>query len=154
MVGTAIEFYDNYCYSIAAASYFGAIFFANVTDPVLAQIMAFTTFAVSLLARPFGSMLFGHFGDKMGRKKTLVIALLTMGIATFLVGCLPVSVDRPFRNRAVRGKRRNRVVVGMIVAFQIDEARRKQQCKDRDRNHDPKEPFLLLCAVFFMRPPE
>ena len=89
MVGTAIEFYDNYCYSIAAASYFGAIFFANVTDPALAQIMAFTTFAVSFLARPFGSMLFGHFGDKMGRKKTLVIALLTMGIATFLVGCLP-----------------------------------------------------------------
>ena len=89
MVGTAIEFYDNYCYSIAAASYFGAIFFANVTNPALAQIMAFTTFAVSFLARPFGSMLFGHFGDKMGRKKTLVIALLTMGIATFLVGCLP-----------------------------------------------------------------
>lgn len=89
MVGTAIEFYDNYCYSIAAASYFGAIFFANVTNPALAQIMAFTTFAVSFLARPFGSMLFGHFGDKMGRKKTLVIALLTMGVATFLVGCLP-----------------------------------------------------------------
>ena len=78
-----------HCYSIAAASYFGAIFFANVTNPALAQIMAFTTFAVSFLARPFGSMLFGHFGDKMGRKKTLVIALLTMGIATFLVGCLP-----------------------------------------------------------------
>lgn len=55
MVGTAIEFYDNYCYSIAAASYFGAIFFANVTNPALAQIMAFTTFAVSFLARPFGS---------------------------------------------------------------------------------------------------
>lgn len=89
MVGTAIEFYDNYCYSIAAARYFGAIFFANVTNPALAQIMAFTTFAVSFLARPFGSMLFGHFGDKMGRKKTLVIALLTMGVATFLVGCLP-----------------------------------------------------------------
>lgn len=50
MVGTAIEFYDNYCYSIAAASYFGAIFFANVTNPALAQIMAFTTFAVSFLA--------------------------------------------------------------------------------------------------------
>lgn len=89
MVGTAIEFYDNYCYSIAAASYFSAIFFANVTDPALAKIMSFTTFAVSFLARPFGSMLFGHFGDRMGRKKTLVIALLTMGIATFLVGCLP-----------------------------------------------------------------
>ena len=91
MVGTAIEFYDNYCYSIAAASYFGMIFFTDVakSNPALATLMAFVTFAVSFLARPFGSMLFGHFGDKMGRKKTLVIALMTMGIATFLVGCLP-----------------------------------------------------------------
>ncbi|KAA8826779.1 MFS transporter [Bifidobacterium reuteri] len=91
MVGTAIEFYDNYCYSIAAASYFGMIFFTSVakSNPALATLMAFVTFAVSFLARPFGSMLFGHFGDKMGRKKTLVIALMTMGIATFLVGCLP-----------------------------------------------------------------
>ena len=91
MVGTAIEFYDNYCYSIAAASYFGAIFFTDVakSNQALATLMAFVTFAVSFLARPFGSMLFGHFGDKLGRKKTLVIALMTMGIATFLVGCLP-----------------------------------------------------------------
>lgn len=91
MVGTAIEFYDNYCYSIAAASYFGTIFFTSVakSNPALATLMAFVTFAVSFLARPFGSMLFGHFGDKMGRKKTLVLALMTMGIATFLVGCLP-----------------------------------------------------------------
>ena len=91
MVGTAIEFYDNYCYSIAAASYFGMIFFTDVakSNQTLATLMAFVTFAVSFLARPFGSMLFGHFGDKLGRKKTLVIALMTMGIATFLVGCLP-----------------------------------------------------------------
>ena len=76
MVGTAIEFYDNYCYSIAAASYFGAIFFTDVakSNQALATLMAFVTFAVSFLARPFGSMLFGHFGDKLGRKKTLVIA--------------------------------------------------------------------------------
>ena len=81
MVGTAIEFYDNYCYSIAAASYFGAIFFTDVakSNQALATLMAFVTFAVSFLARPFGSMLFGHFGDKLGRKKTLVIALMTMG---------------------------------------------------------------------------
>ena len=65
-----------------------------------------------------------------------------------------IPADRPFLRGPVRGKRRDRVVVGMIVAFRIDEARRKQQRKDRDRNHDPKEPFLLLCAVFFMRPPE
>ncbi|MBW3092372.1 MHS family MFS transporter [Bifidobacterium sp. 82T10] len=91
MVGTAIEFYDNYCYSIAAASYFGTIFFTSVakSNPALATLMAFVTFAVSFLARPFGSLLFGHFGDKMGRKKTLVIALMTMGISTFVVGLLP-----------------------------------------------------------------
>ncbi|KAB8286740.1 MFS transporter [Bifidobacterium ramosum] len=91
MVGTAIEFYDNYCYSIASASYFGAIFFPGATkaNPAIGTMLAFLTFAVSFLARPFGSMLFGHFGDKIGRKTTLVVALMTMGISTFLVGCLP-----------------------------------------------------------------
>ena len=93
MVGTAIEFYDNYCYSIAAASYFGTIFFpaASKANPALGTMYAFLTFAVSFLARPFGSMLFGHFGDKFGRKATLVASLLTMGIATFLIGCLPTA---------------------------------------------------------------
>lgn len=91
MIGTAIEFYDNYCYSIAAASYFGLIFFTDVakSDPVLATLLSFVTFSVSFLARPFGSLLFGHFGDRLGRKKTLVAALLLMGIATFCVGLLP-----------------------------------------------------------------
>ena len=91
MVGTAIEFYDNYCYSIAAASYFGLIFFTDVakSDPVLATLLAFVTFAVSFLARPFGSLMFGHFGDRLGRKKTLVAALMLMGTATFCVGLLP-----------------------------------------------------------------
>ena len=91
MVGTAIEFYDNYCYSIAAASYFGMIFFTDVakSDPFLATLMSFVTFAVSFIARPVGSLLFGHFGDRLGRKVTLVVALMTMGIATFVVGLLP-----------------------------------------------------------------
>ena len=91
MIGTAIEFYDNYCYSIAAASYFGYVFFTNVAkqNPFLATLLAFVTFAVSFLARPFGSLLFGHFGDELGRKKTLVAALLMMGISTFVVGVLP-----------------------------------------------------------------
>ena len=95
MVGTAIEFYDNYCYSIAAASYFGLIFFTDVakSDPVLATLLSFVTFAVSFLARPFGSLIFGHFGDKLGRKKTLVVALMLMGIATFVVGLLVYIVD-------------------------------------------------------------
>lgn len=91
MVGTAIEFYDNYCYSIAAASYFGMVFFTNVAkqNPFLATLFSFVTFAVSFLARPFGSLLFGHFGDKLGRKQTLVAALMIMGISTFVVGVLP-----------------------------------------------------------------
>lgn len=91
MVGTAIEFYDNYCYSIAAASYFGLVFFTDVAkqNPFLATLLSFVTFAVSFLARPFGSLLFGHFGDKLGRKKTLVVALMMMGISTFVVGVLP-----------------------------------------------------------------
>lgn len=91
MVGTAIEFYDNYCYSIAAASYFGMVFFTNVAkqNPFLATLFSFVTFAVSFLARPFGSLLFGHFGDKLGRKQTLVAALMMMGISTFVVGVLP-----------------------------------------------------------------
>ena len=91
MVGTAIEFYDNYCYSIAAASYFGMIFFTDVaaSNPFLATLFSFVTFAVSFIARPFGSLLFGHFGDKLGRKQTLVVALMTMGISTFVVGLLP-----------------------------------------------------------------
>ena len=91
MVGTAIEFYDIYCYSIAAASYFGLVFFTDVAkqNPFLATLFSFVTFAVSFLARPFGSLLFGHFGDKLGRKKTLVVALMMMGISTFVVGVLP-----------------------------------------------------------------
>ena len=86
-----IEFYDNYCYSIAAASYFGLVFFTDVakSNPFLATLLSFVTFAVSFLARPFGSLLFGHFGDRLGRKQTLVMALMMMGTATFVVGVLP-----------------------------------------------------------------
>lgn len=71
MIGTAIEFYDN-CYSIAAASYFGLVFFMDVakSNPFLATLLSFVTFAVSFLARPFGSLLFGHFGDRLGREQT------------------------------------------------------------------------------------
>lgn len=94
MIGTAIEFYDNYCYSIAAASCFGLVFFTDVakSNPFLATLLSFVTFAVSFLERPFGSLLFGHFGDRLGRlgrKQTLVMALMMMGTATFVVGVLP-----------------------------------------------------------------
>ena len=82
---------SRYSHSIAAASYFGLVFFMDVakSNPFLATLLSFVTFAVSFLARPFGSLLFGHFGDRLGRKQTLVMALMMMGTATFVVGVLP-----------------------------------------------------------------
>ncbi|NMN00065.1 MFS transporter [Bifidobacterium sp. DSM 109958] len=88
MVGTGIEFYDFYCYGVAAASYFPTVFFPEQT-PFIALMSTMLTFAIAFLSRPFGSLLFGHFGDKWGRKRTLVTALMLMGCSTFLVGCLP-----------------------------------------------------------------
>ncbi|WP_436406071.1 MFS transporter [Bifidobacterium mongoliense] len=87
MVGTAIEFYDFYAYGTAAANYFPKVFFGHTGTAAL--IGSLLTFAVAFVARPVGSVVFGHFGDRMGRKTTLVVSLLTMGVATFLIGCLP-----------------------------------------------------------------
>ncbi|MEK0263884.1 MFS transporter [Bifidobacterium mongoliense] len=87
MVGTAIEFYDFYAYGTAAANYFPKVFFGHTGTAAL--IGSLLTFAVAFVARPVGSLVFGHFGDRMGRKTTLVVSLLTMGVATFLIGCLP-----------------------------------------------------------------
>ena len=89
MVGTAIEFYDFYAYGTAAANYFPKVFFGDTTNPTVALLASLLTFAIAVIARPLGSLVFGHFGDRMGRKTTLVVSLLTMGIATFLIGCLP-----------------------------------------------------------------
>ena len=98
MVGTAIEFYDFYAYGTAAANYFPKVFFGDTTNPTVALLASLLTFAIAFIARPLGSLVFGHFGDRMGRKTTLVVSLLTMGIATFLIGCLrPTTngVSRP-----------------------------------------------------------
>ena len=89
MVGTAIEFYDFYAYGTAAANYFPKVFFGDTTNPTVALLASLLTFAIAFIARPLGSLVCGHFGDRMGRKTTLVVSLLTMGIATFLIGCLP-----------------------------------------------------------------
>ena len=89
MVGTASECYAVYAYGTAAANYFPHIFFSAKDNPTVALMMSLLTFAVAFIARPLGSLIFGHFGDRMGRKTTLVVSLLTMGIATFLIGCLP-----------------------------------------------------------------
>src|ERR1700758_3073194 len=88
MVGTTVEFFDFYIYATAAVSVFPYLFFpkGNHTAALLAS---FATFGLAFVARPLGSMLFGHFGDRAGRKATLVGSLLTMGIATFAIGLLP-----------------------------------------------------------------
>jgi len=88
LVGTTIEFYDFYIYGIAAALVLGAMFFPK-SAPDTQSLLAFLTFGVAFIARPVGSMLFGHFGDRIGRKATLVASMLVMGLATTLIGLLP-----------------------------------------------------------------
>ncbi|GAA0325305.1 MFS transporter [Sphingomonas oligophenolica] len=88
LIGTAIEFYDFYIYATAASLVFGALFFPSAS-PAAQQLLAFATLAVAFVARPVGSLVFGHFGDRVGRKSTLVASLLTMGISTTLVAFLP-----------------------------------------------------------------
>ncbi|HET7696920.1 MAG TPA: MFS transporter [Vicinamibacterales bacterium] len=88
LIGTAIEFFDFYIYATAAVLVFPRLFFP-ASDPASATLASLATFAIAFLARPIGSALFGHFGDRVGRKTTLVAALLTMGISTVLIGLLP-----------------------------------------------------------------
>lgn len=89
MGAAGVEWYDFFVYGTAAALVFPHIFFSPELSPVVAQLAAFSTFAVGFIARPLGGVVFGHFGDLYGRKKTLVAALLTMGVSTLLVGLLP-----------------------------------------------------------------
>ncbi|MGW5645645.1 MFS transporter [Saccharopolyspora sp. NPDC003762] len=108
-VGTTIEWYDFYIYGTASALVFGKLFFPEVS-PAAGVLASFATFWVGFLARPLGGIIFGHFGDRMGRKGTLVTTLLLMGVATFLIGVLPthaqIGVAAPFLLallRAVQG---------------------------------------------------
>jgi len=88
LVGTTIEFFDFYIYATAAVIVFPRLFFP-ASDPAAATLASLATFGIAFLARPVGSALFGHFGDRVGRKTTLVAALLTMGISTVAIGLLP-----------------------------------------------------------------
>ncbi|WP_072571117.1 MULTISPECIES: MFS transporter [unclassified Enterobacter] len=88
LIGTAIEFFDFYIYATAAVIVFPHIFFPQ-GDPTAATLQSLATFAIAFIARPIGSAVFGHFGDRVGRKTTLVASLLTMGISTVLIGLLP-----------------------------------------------------------------
>jgi metabolite-proton symporter len=87
-IGTAIEFYDFYIYGLAVAMVIGPVFFPS-SDTTAQSLNAFLTFGIAFLARPFGALLFGHFGDRIGRKATLVASLLAMGVSTTLIGVLP-----------------------------------------------------------------
>ncbi|KGJ08053.1 MFS transporter (plasmid) [Paracoccus versutus] len=87
-VGTTIEWYDFYIYGFAAALVFGPLFFTG-SSPYIGTLAAFGTFAVGFFARPLGGLIFGHLGDRMGRKNILVVTLVMMGIATALIGMLP-----------------------------------------------------------------
>jgi metabolite-proton symporter len=88
LIGTTIEFFDFYIYATAAVLVFPRLFFPS-TDPASGILASLATFAIAFVARPIGSALFGHFGDRIGRKATLVAALLTMGISTVAIGALP-----------------------------------------------------------------
>src|SRR5918994_1673395 len=89
LAGTSIEWYDFFLYGTAAALIFPKAFFAADMPPAVALLASFSTFAVGFVARPVGGIIFGHYGDRIGRKRALVVALLLMGTATTLIGCLP-----------------------------------------------------------------
>lgn len=95
-VGTTIEWFDFYVYATAAALVFGTQFFPEGTDPLIGLMASFATFSVGFFARPVGGIVFGHYGDRLGRKSALVTTLLMMGIATFMVGLLPTYAQAGF----------------------------------------------------------
>ncbi len=89
MAGTVVEWYEFFLYASAATLVFGTLFFPNAGSELEGIIAAFATYAVGFLARPIGGIVFGHFGDKFGRKRLLQFSLVLVGVATFLMGCLP-----------------------------------------------------------------
>uniref|UniRef100_UPI0012E91846 MFS transporter n=2 Tax=unclassified Phenylobacterium TaxID=2640670 RepID=UPI0012E91846 len=88
MIGTTIEWYDFFLYGTAAALVFNRLFFP-ASEPLVGTMLAFGTYALGFVARPLGGIVFGHFGDRIGRKRLLMLSLVMMGAATVLIGCLP-----------------------------------------------------------------
>lgn len=88
LVGTTIEWYDFYLYGTAAGIVFGKLYFPTA-DPVAGTLLAFATFALGFVARPVGGLIFGHIGDRLGRKRTLVSTMLIMGVANTAIGLIP-----------------------------------------------------------------
>ena len=88
MLGTTVEWYDFFLYGVAAAIVFPTVFFPDA-DPIAGTLLSFGTFAIGFIARPLGGLVFGHYGDKIGRKKLLVLSLMMMGLSTFAIGLVP-----------------------------------------------------------------
>ena len=88
LIGATIEWYDFFLFGVMAGVVLNKLYFPS-TDPTISLMLAYATFAVGFISRPLGGIVFGHFGDKVGRKSVLVITLMIMGISTFLVGCIP-----------------------------------------------------------------
>ncbi|WP_297323165.1 MFS transporter [uncultured Bartonella sp.] len=89
MAGTIAEWYEFFIYGVSSTLVFGSLFFPKVDSPLTGIIAAFATYAVGFAARPLGGLVFGHYGDRLGRKKLLQFSLLLVGISTFLMGCIP-----------------------------------------------------------------
>ncbi|MGM7312279.1 fosfomycin efflux MFS transporter AbaF, partial [Acinetobacter baumannii] len=89
MVGSVAEWYEFFLYGTASALVFGELFFQQTGNAIDGILAAFALYAVGFLARPLGGLVFGHYGDKIGRKKLLQISLIIVGITTFLMGCIP-----------------------------------------------------------------
>src|SRR4028119_1010617 len=89
LIGTTIEWYDFFLYGSAAALVFNKLFFPSY-DPLTGTLLAFATYALGFVARPVGGIVFGHFGDRIGRKRLLMFSLILMGVATVLIGLLPI----------------------------------------------------------------
>lgn len=152
LIGTAIEFFDFYIYATAAVIVFPHIFFPQ-GDPTAATLQSLATFAIAFIARPIGSALFGHFGDRVGRKVTLVASLLTMGISTVIIGLLPgyatIGIFAPLRWRwLVLGRGWDWVVNGAAQRCwrQRTPRRVSARCMARSRNWAHRLAFSLLTA--------
>src|ERR687885_1954423 len=91
-IGSVLEYYDFFIYGTAAALVFGKVFFPD-SDPATGTLLSFATYGVGYVARPVGAFFMGHLGDRYGRKRVLVLTVVMMGVATFLVGCLPTYDD-------------------------------------------------------------
>ena len=88
LIGATVEWYDFFLYGVVAGIVFNQLYFP-VGDPVISTLLAYTTFAVGFVTRPLGGVIFGHFGDRIGRKSMLILTLMIMGIATFMIGLVP-----------------------------------------------------------------